>query len=455
MPIPFLEHHTCSPLSIAIVALSTTILLCGVQESAKFNNIMTSFNVTVLSLAVIIPLLNDSLHVDNLSPYLPNGLTGMTSGAAVLFFSYIGFDMVACLSEEVINPKVNMPLGIIGSLFCSMTIYVIVSFAVVTLAPIPFLGPDVPISNGMLANACCSMDQMTQYLSTPEVCLDPNCSPLNHPFLLPSSQFISGGAIFGLTTAVFTALMAQPRIVYKIASDGLLPPIFAKVSERTQVPTTAILVNGLNIAFLACFFNLEALANTICLLGLLVFTFVNAAIIILRLRSEAKISIIEIANASEVSPLNDSSQSLEEKFDYSMHMHTFILTIGVIGTSFIQKQGLSHFLIYPCIIMSLFSAMSIIIRVQKVPKYESNTFQCPGVPYVPLLGITCNSYMVGSLPIYSWVLIILFILLGLVFYFSYGIHYSALADTNKSEEDISLVKTDEVTEITSSTYDAI
>merc|ERR1711862_921269 len=80
-------------------------------------------------------------------------------------------------------------------------------------------------------------------------------------------------------------MMGQPRIMYRIAEDGLLPPLFAQVSSTTQVPTAGILFNGGIVGILSCFFNLDALANTISLLVLLVFTFVNAAVIILRHRS--------------------------------------------------------------------------------------------------------------------------------------------------------------------------
>ena len=448
LPIP-LTNYTCSPLSIVIVVISTAILLCGVQESTRFNNIMTMFNIAVLSCAVLIPLLTESAHVENLTPYLPNGITGMSSGAAVLFFSYIGFDMVACLSEEVINPKVNMPLGIIGSLFCSMTIYVIVAFAVVAMAPIPFLGPNVPISNGMLANACCSMDQMTQYLSTPETCLNPDCYPLNHPLLLYSSRFISGGAIFGLTTAAFTSMMGQPRIAYRIAKDGLLPPIFAKVNSQTQVPTFGILFNGWVVGILACFFNLDALANTISLLVLLIFTFVNAAVIILRFQPGVDSLEIEYG-VSEVSPLKEGKNVVSNHTDYSMHIHTSILTICITIVSLLQTTSKLAVLLYPFLILSLISFLAIFIKMSCQPTQTSTqTFQCPCVPLIPTLGIISNAWMMGSLPIYSWIFVIAFLVSGLAFYFLYGIHHSDLGV--EKDRGVS-VDTDEVSAFSSYSY---
>jgi len=463
LPIPF-TSHTCSPLSIIIVILSTCILLCGVQESTRFNNIMTMFNIAVLAAAVLIPISTDSAHVENLTPYMPEGITGVTSGAAILFFSYIGFDMVACLSEEVINPKINMPLGIIGSLFCSMVIYVAVAFSVVSMAPVAFLGPDVPISNGMLANACCSMEEMTQYLSTPEVCLNADCYPLNHPLLLYSSRFISGGAIFGLTTATFTSMMGQPRIAYRIAKDGLLPPIFAKVDSETQVPKFGIIFNGWTVGILACFFNLDALANTISLLVLMIFTFVNAAVIILRVRpTKPIIDIVGNGNLdslsidcekSEISPLKSPSNISITTYappcttDYSMHIHTCILAISITITSLLQTSSKSTIFAYPFVFLSILSLIVIFYKMKSSQLQNTNnnkreeTFQCPCVPLIPLLGIMCNSWMMGSLPMYSWIFVIVFLVLGLVFYFVYGIDHSDLNNcdgnvecTRKSSED--------------------
>ena len=145
--------YTCSPLSMAIIALSTWVLLKGAKDSSLFNNIMTVTNISLLLLVIVAGLSSGSVNVDNLEPFSPKGLPGVLQGAGLVFFAFIGFDMVASLSEEVIQPERNMPIGIVGSLVASTIIYVSVSLAVVGMAPFRFLGQVVPIVNALLVNA--------------------------------------------------------------------------------------------------------------------------------------------------------------------------------------------------------------------------------------------------------------------------------------------------------------
>lgn len=111
--------------------------------------------------------------------------------------------MVACLSEEVVDPERNMPIGIVGSLVISATIYVLVSLVVIGMAPIDLLGTKVPIVNALLANACCTHDQQLEPNAAVE-CLNTSiyCVPVLHQVLFFGGRFVSFGAIFGLTTGV-------------------------------------------------------------------------------------------------------------------------------------------------------------------------------------------------------------------------------------------------------------
>jgi amino acid transporter len=124
-------------------------------------------------------------------------------------------DMVASLSEEVIRPEKNMPVGIVGSLVVSTLVYVTVSLCVVGIAPFRYLGDTIPIVNALMVNACCShTEQMKQMdFDQTEVCLRECQLPYEKPILAVVGQIVSGGAIFGLVGACFTSLMGQPRIV--------------------------------------------------------------------------------------------------------------------------------------------------------------------------------------------------------------------------------------------------
>lgn len=114
--------------------------------------------------------------------------------------------------------------------------------------------------------------------------------------LLVGRKIVSFGAIFGLTTATFACLMEQPRIFYSMAQDGLLFSMYGQIDNETGVPTAATILTGITTAFVACFIDLESLANTISLGTLLVFTFVNAGVIVLRLTPNLLVYSVSASN---------------------------------------------------------------------------------------------------------------------------------------------------------------
>lgn len=214
MPLPYLtrlplsfvyDGYTCSPLSVLVIALCSYVLVRGVKDSSAFNNFMTFLNLLVLAFVVVAGLSTETVVMDNLTPFFPQGVSGVAQGAGLVFFSFIGFDMVACLSEEVRQPERNMPIGIVGSLLICTAIYVTVSLVVVGMAPIDLLGGDVPITNALFANACCTHEQ--QLDADAQQCLSSVCSPILQKTLYYGGKVVSFGAIFGLTSGTFTSLM--------------------------------------------------------------------------------------------------------------------------------------------------------------------------------------------------------------------------------------------------------
>lgn len=195
------------------------------------------------------------VDVENWEPFMPGGFHGVMTGAGVVFFAYLGFDMVACLAEEVHEPQRTLPKGIIGSLIISMMIYVGVSLVVTGMAPVSVLGRDVPLVNAFI------------YHHVPW-----------------AGRIVSFGSIFGLTTAAFTCLMGQPRIFYQMAKDGLLPELFGRISKKTHVPVASTIFTGILVGLVSFIFDLDFLANVISCGTLMVFTFVNAGVLLLRMK---------------------------------------------------------------------------------------------------------------------------------------------------------------------------
>lgn len=213
---------------------------------------ITLLNISVLLFVVVLG--STEVQPENWHPFLPADFSGIMTGAGVVFFAYLGFDMVACLAEEVTNPQQTLPKGIIGSLLISMLIYISVSLVVTGMAPVSVLGGEIPLINAF-----------------------------TYHHLIWAGKVVSFGSMFGLTTAAFTCLMGQPRIFYQMAKDGLLPPIFARLNPVTKVPIASTIFTGVLVGFIAFIFDLDFLANVISCGTLQVFTFVNAGVLVLRL----------------------------------------------------------------------------------------------------------------------------------------------------------------------------
>ena len=447
---PVFGSYTCSPLSVVIVALSTWILKNGAKESSKFNNAMTCFNIGVLLIVLLsgIPVVS----MENLTPFFPSGVEGVASGAGLVFFAFIGFDMVACMSEEVVNPGRNMPIGIVGSLVVSAGIYVAISLVVVGMTPIELLGGEVPIMNALVANGCCTHDQQLAEDAL-AVCLNTACHAIN-PIQLYSSRIVSAGAIFALTSATFVGLMGQPRIFYSMAKDGLLFSIFGEVDPETYVPTAGIIITGIICGALACFVDLQILANVISLGTLLVFSFVDAAVIILRLRPwHQHLQLSERAfvlrtpemsrHNSRNSVISEHTETLHSPKNWTQFFRSkAVRDNGSKPTLFVTCFAFSTLLmsfgvreswhpavnLFFCILLVIFGIALSLLPHSDPPE----SFKCPWVPLVPLLGMGANLFMAGALPNDSWFLSMTWMLMGLALYLFYGMHHSTLREQEES-----------------------
>jgi APA family basic amino acid/polyamine antiporter len=415
--------YTCSPLSMLLVYFMSVILLRGAKDSSRFNNVMTVLNIAVLLLVVLAGISTRSVRIDNLTPFAPHGVPSVLAGAGLVFFAFIGFDMVASLSEEVINPIRNMPLGIVGSLLVCTALYVGVSLAVVGMAPVSLLGQSVPVVNALRANACCTHEDQLTLPNATEVCLQAcNGEQAIKPALLIVSRVIAVGASLGLTAGSFTSLMGQPRILYRMAQDGLWFSVFGHVDSVTHVPTAGILLTGVATALLACFVPLAALANLISLGTLMVFTFVNAGVILLRTQQDA-----------------DTMDEEHEKSRLSVGQLLSIFTLTLTGASFL----IAHSAVWRPLPLVLLLAVAIISAVlvsrsigsspSALPALQPHSFQCPCVPLVPLAGIACNAFMMGSLPVSAWLFCFVWLTGGVTFYLAYGIHHSVLSQKRRDE----------------------
>jgi APA family basic amino acid/polyamine antiporter len=206
--------------AFTIVALITWLLLRGVRESARANNIMVV--VKLLALALFVGVGLTKIDPANYHPFAPNGFQGIHHGAAIVFFAYIGFDAISTAAEETKNPQRNLPIGILGGLAICTVIYVIVGAVLTGMVPYRELDPSLHA--------------------------DPLAYALQRVGMQGAGWLVALGAVFSMTAVLLVFQYGQPRIFYAMARDGLLPKWAARVSHKSRVPYATTVLTGVFVA---------------------------------------------------------------------------------------------------------------------------------------------------------------------------------------------------------------
>lgn len=304
--------------AVLIVALVTYVLVIGIKESSNFNAVMVGIKILVLFFFVVV----GAFYVKpaNWSPFMPNGWAGIQTGAALIFFAYIGFDAISTTAEEVKNPKKDLPIGIIGSLVICTIIYIAVTLVLTGIVSYKSLGTAEPLATAL------------------------NAINLNW-----AAGIISFGAIVATTAVLLVFQLGQPRIFFSMSRDGLLPKIFSAVHKKYKTPHLVTILTGIAVAVFAAFANIDEMVELTNIGTLFAFILVCAGIIILR---------------------------------------------------------------------------------YKEPNLK-RAFKTPLVPFVPILGIISCFYLAWGLPAQTWWRFVVWLLIGLVIYFAYGIRKSKLNGRGK------------------------
>ncbi|XP_014228432.1 probable cationic amino acid transporter [Trichogramma pretiosum] len=240
--------------AFVITLLMMTLMAAGARKSLLFNNVLNAVNLSVWVFIMAAGLFYvDSANWSEHKGFLPYGWSGVFTGAATCFYAFIGFDIIATTGEEATNPKRSIPLAIVSSLVIILIAYVTSSMILTLIVPYDEVDQDSALVE--------MFGQVGAY----------KCK-----------YIVAVGALAGLTVSMFGSMFPMPRIVYAMASDGLIFRQLSQVWPMTGTPVLATLASGLAAAFAALIVRLEVLVEMMSIGTLLAYTLVSTCVLILR-----------------------------------------------------------------------------------------------------------------------------------------------------------------------------
>ncbi|XP_077298723.1 cationic amino acid transporter 2 [Arctopsyche grandis] len=413
--------------AFTITMVFSVALAFGAKESSNFNNAFTVVNLCVVVFVIISGSIKANTHnwqlrVDEIPKdfgnggFAPYGVAGIIRGAAACFYGFIGFDCVATAGEEAKNPQKSIPIAVVASLLIIFLAYFGVSSVLTLMLP--------------------------YYLQ------DGN-APLPHVYNIlgwnVAKYIVSVGAMCGLCSSLLGAMFPLPRIIYAMASDGLMFQFMGNINGRFQTPLVGTLVAGLFTGTMAAIFQLDQLINMMSIGTLLAYSMVASCVLILRYnmtstnkKDDDNVSITSKIFARQL--VNCDGHQYPTKISSSLvtWMVTLysLLCFALAGCIKVYAEELLELKIVPVLLTSMSGILvfATLFVISRQPVSEKKlSFAVPFVPWLPGLSILINVYLMLSLDVMTWVRFTIWIAVGLLIYFSYGIWHSVERHRNNAE----------------------
>jgi amino acid transporter len=364
--------------ALLIVALITSIVFVGIKESRAASNIMVIIKLCVIFLVIVLGAYY--VQPDNWSPFTPNGVSGILKGVSAVFFAYIGFDAISTTAEECKNPQRDLPRGMIYSLIICTVLYVLLAL----------------VLTGMVHYSKLNVG-------------DPLALVFEERGLKWISGIVAASAIIATASVLLVFQLGQPRIWMAMSRDGLLPKIFSRLHPKYHTPSFSTIVTGLAVAIPAMFLNLDVVLALTSIGTLFAFVLVCAGVLVLQ-KSKVKIESkfkVPFVNGKYIVPL------------------LFIAAITIIAIY--SPQHFSNIFTKESFPMAIFWVVAAIVAVLSFVKSYS---------LIPVLGLTSCFYLMAQESHTNWYRFLIWLVIGLVIYFTYGYRHSKLAQQHKNGEEV-------------------
>ncbi len=363
--------------ALAIVIAITALIYRGVTETKNASNIMVAIKLLVVIMVIVV----GAFYVNpaNWSPFSPNGMTGVLKGVSSVFFAYIGFDALATTAEECKDPKKDLPRSMMASLIICTVLYILVALVLTGMVSYKELGVGDPLAFVF--------------------------EKVNLPWM---HGIVAVSAVIAMASVLLVFQNGQPRIWMSMSRDGLLPKKFSAIHPKFRTPWFATIITGILVALPALFMNLKEVTDLSSIGTLFAFVLVNAGVI----KMESHNS--EFHTGFRVPYING-------KYYVPAIFITILFALAITRqdafSTFFQFENFWHQIpMISFIILSFFMAIFSYLRNYSL---------------IPVLGLCSNFYLMTELGLTNWMGFSIWLVIGLVIYFSFGVKNSRLISVHR------------------------
>ncbi|XP_051881809.1 high affinity cationic amino acid transporter 1-like isoform X2 [Pristis pectinata] len=443
--------------AVFIILLLTGLLSFGVKESALVNKIFTCINILVLCFVMLSGFVKGSLKNWQLSEdslingtngtdlenvtkgngnwnygsggFMPYGFSGVLSGAATCFYAFVGFDCIATTGEEVKNPQRAIPFGIVASLLICFIAYFGVSAALTLMMPYYLLDKNSPLPVAF------------KYVGWDG-----------------AKYAVAVGSLCALSTSLLGSMFPLPRVVFAMARDGLLFRFLSRVSKR-KAPIVSTIAAGVLSAIMAFLFDLKDLVDLMSIGTLLAYSLVAACVLVLRYQPDQfSNATYQMANTSDDADMTESTSTSESQAEVlpgteeEFSLNALLFPENTLPT---QRSGsivnvcvslVGFFIVMLCLltvyakdallegkpwsiclllVVILLGAIFTFIIWRQPESKAILSFKVPLLPCLPVVSILVNVYLMMQLDRGTWIRFAIWMVIGCVIYFAYGIRNSS------------------------------